>query len=189
MTENNDLMLFLAQGNDNLISEATDGTTVAETGNNSGSTAAPEGGLMGMMKGNPMMWLIFLVPVVMLLMGGGNRKKQKQAKEQLKSLEKGDKVQSIGGIIGTVFHVKEDSIVVKVDGTTKMEFASSAVSTVLEKKNQPQGAAAPAASGGIFASIKERIGGGKKKEIVDNGPVIDKKNDSNDSADAESDEK
>lgn len=62
-------------------------------------------------------------------------KKQKETQKMLDALKKGDKVQSIGGIRGVIVSVKEDSIIVKVDENTKMEFARSAISGVVEQKD------------------------------------------------------
>jgi len=59
-------------------------------------------------------------------------KKQKKTKNMLAALKKGDKVQSIGGIRGVVHNVSDDSVVVKVDDNTKMEFAKSAIGEVIE---------------------------------------------------------
>ena len=60
--------------------------------------------------------------------------KQKKAKEMLKSLKKGDKVVTIGGIHGTVVAVKEQTTVVKVDDNTKLELTKSAVASVVAEK-------------------------------------------------------
>ena len=55
----------------------------------------------------------------------------------LSSLEKGDKVQTAGGIIGTITDLKDTEVTLKVDENTntKMKFARSAVSTVLRDKS------------------------------------------------------
>lgn len=62
------------------------------------------------------------------------KKKDKEAKQMLENLKKGDKVVSIGGIHGTVTIVKESSVIVKVDDNTRMEFNKNAISTVLNRK-------------------------------------------------------
>lgn len=56
----------------------------------------------------------------------------------LAALKKGDKVQSIGGIRGVVQNVSDDTVVVKVDDNTKMEFAKSAIGDVLEVSAEPK---------------------------------------------------
>ncbi len=65
-------------------------------------------------------------------------KKQKEAKQMLSSLRKGDRVVTIGGMRGFVVAVKDDTVVLKVDDNTKLEFNKSAVSQVLERKEEPQ---------------------------------------------------
>lgn len=75
---------------------------------------------------------VFLIFYLMIIRP--QNKKQKETQKMIEALKKGDKVQTIGGIRGTVFSVKEDSIIVKVDDNTKMEFVRNAVATVLEQK-------------------------------------------------------
>jgi preprotein translocase subunit YajC len=48
----------------------------------------------------------------------------------LDTLKKGDKVVTIGGIHGVIQSVKEGSVILKIDDTTKVEFSRSAISTV-----------------------------------------------------------
>ncbi len=62
-------------------------------------------------------------------------KKQKETKRMLSALKKGDKVVTIGGIRGTIQTLKEDSLILKVDANTKLEFSRSAISNVLEQKS------------------------------------------------------
>ncbi|MBF9015613.1 preprotein translocase subunit YajC [Oceanispirochaeta sp. M2] len=58
-------------------------------------------------------------------------KKQKDTKSMIEAVKKNDKVVTIGGIRGTVFSVKEETVIVKVDDECKLEFNKSAISTVL----------------------------------------------------------
>ncbi len=64
-------------------------------------------------------------------------KKQKETQKMLASLKKGDRVATIGGIRGTITAVKDQTVTVKVDDNTKIEFNKSAVSSVLERKEEP----------------------------------------------------
>ncbi|MDR1030976.1 MAG: preprotein translocase subunit YajC [Treponema sp.] len=57
-------------------------------------------------------------------------KKQKETQRMLSALKKGDKIITIGGIHGVIQSVKENSIIVKVDDDTKIEFSRSAISGV-----------------------------------------------------------
>ena len=65
------------------------------------------------------------------------RKRDKEAKDMLASIKKGDKIVTIGGIRGTVAIVKESTIIVKVDDNTRIEFSKNAISAVLNKKEEP----------------------------------------------------
>ena len=62
-------------------------------------------------------------------------KKQKDAKKMLSSIRRGDRVVTIGGMHGSVESVKDDAVVLKVDDNVKIKFSKSAVSTVLERKD------------------------------------------------------
>ena len=66
---------------------------------------------------------------------GGN--KDKKAREaMLKQLKRGDRVPTIGGILGTVLRAEETRVEVKVDETnnTKIWFARSAIQRVVEQE-------------------------------------------------------
>ncbi len=86
---------------------------------------------------SPMQYLPFiLIFVVMyLLLFRGPRKKQQQHKQMVQTLEKNDRVRTIGGIIGTVVDVKDDEITLKVDesSNTKIKIVSSAIGKNLSK--------------------------------------------------------
>ncbi len=62
------------------------------------------------------------------------KKREKETKDMLDAMKKGDKVVSIGGIHGTVISVKETTVVVKVDDNARIEFTKSAISQVLNKE-------------------------------------------------------
>ena len=64
------------------------------------------------------------------------RKRDKEAKDMLAAIKKGDKIVTIGGIRGTVAVVKESTVIVKVDDNTRIEFSKNAISAVLNKKEE-----------------------------------------------------
>ncbi|MBN1412093.1 MAG: preprotein translocase subunit YajC [Spirochaetales bacterium] len=91
--------------------------------------------------GDPVMSLVQMVIPFALIIGvfyflifRPQQKKQKETKNMLESLKRGDKVVTIGGIHGTIFDVKEKSVVIKVDDNTKMEFLKNAISDRLTKE-------------------------------------------------------
>ncbi|MCJ7544339.1 MAG: preprotein translocase subunit YajC [Phycisphaerae bacterium] len=74
----------------------------------------------------------YLLPVMLgvllllLFWSSRSRKKQEAKRQQmLAALKKGDKVTSVGGVIGTIIEVRDDEVVVKVDETNnvRMRFA------------------------------------------------------------------
>lgn len=69
-------------------------------------------------------------------------KRQKETKQMLQNLKKGDRVTTIGGIRGTIFSMKDDIVVLKVDDNTKIQFSKSAVNSVVDKKAGAKDAAA-----------------------------------------------
>jgi len=104
--------------------------------------AAPEEGQVPE-KQPPRQWwqgnMIFFVMIggVVLLyvwMGRSRRKQDAKRREMLGNLKKGEKVVTIGGILGTVIEVKEDEVTVKVDETNnvRMKFLRKAIQSVGE---------------------------------------------------------
>ncbi|MFP4561927.1 MAG: preprotein translocase subunit YajC [Spirochaetia bacterium] len=65
-------------------------------------------------------------------------KKKKETQSMLSSLQPKDKVATIGGIRGVVQSVKENTVVLKVDEGTKIEFSKNAIANVLERKDEEQ---------------------------------------------------
>ncbi|OBR65809.1 preprotein translocase subunit YajC [Paenibacillus oryzae] len=59
------------------------------------------------------------------------QKKQKQRTSMLNQIKKGDKITTIGGLHGTVVELTDDTVVIRVNDTTKMTFERSAVNTIV----------------------------------------------------------
>jgi preprotein translocase subunit YajC len=93
--------------------------------------------------GSPMQF-----PITLVMIGGiilvfyfliirPQNKKQKKVQQMLQALKKGDKAVTIGGIHGTITAVKEQTVTLKIDTNTKLEFSRSSISQILEKKDSP----------------------------------------------------
>ncbi|MBC8108741.1 MAG: preprotein translocase subunit YajC [Anaerolineae bacterium] len=84
-----------------------------------------QGGMMPLLLALAVLWFL------MFRSKGGEKKKREQ---MLNELKKGVRVQTIGGILGTVLEVRDTEVVVKVDESTntKMRFARSAIHRVLD---------------------------------------------------------
>ncbi len=90
-----------------------------------------EGGAPGSSNGLlSMAPILIMILIFYFLIMRPQSKKQKETKAMLAAVKKGDKITTIGGIRGTVDNVKDDIITVRVDGTTKIDFIKSAISTV-----------------------------------------------------------
>ena len=78
-----------------------------------------------------------IIAIFYFLLIKPQKKRDKETKDMLASMQKGDKVVTIGGIRGTVAVVKESTVVIKVDDNTRIEFSKNAVSQILNKKDAP----------------------------------------------------
>jgi preprotein translocase subunit YajC len=101
----------------------------------------PEGGSGGSGGGGGTQLITMLVTfgliivVFYFLVIRPQNRKQKDAKRMLESIHKGDRVVTIGGMHGYVESVKDDAVVLKVDDNVKLKFNKSAISTVLERRD------------------------------------------------------
>ncbi|PCJ57786.1 MAG: preprotein translocase subunit YajC [Planctomycetota bacterium] len=69
--------------------------------------------------------LMALAFYVLILMP--NQKKQKAAKEKISKVKKGDKVVTIGGIIGIVDSVDDETVSIKIDDKIKIKMRKTAI--------------------------------------------------------------
>ena len=84
--------------------------------------------------------IVILVVVVMIVISiMGQRRDKKKRESMLSALKKHDKVQTLGGVIGSIVDVKKDVVVLKVDesSNTRITFARAAIQTVLNSTEEP----------------------------------------------------
>src|SRR5687768_127436 len=91
------------------------------------STAAPPGWVQ-------FVPLILIVAIFYFFVIRSKRTQDRKRNDMLGQLKKGDRIQTIGGILGTVIDARETEVLVKVDesSNTKIRFARSAIHRVLE---------------------------------------------------------
>ena len=73
--------------------------------------------------------------IIMLMLSSRSKKAQeRQVRERMEAIKRGDRIQTIGGILGKVVDVEPTRIQVKVDesSNTKIWFARAAISRVVE---------------------------------------------------------
>ncbi len=107
-------------------------TTTAESDPNPPAVAPKGWGF-----GGPQQFIFIGLMFVMmyLLLFRGPRKKQQQHKQMMQALAKSDRIQTIGGIIGTVVDIRDDEITLKIDesNNTKIKILRSAISRNMSK--------------------------------------------------------
>ena len=87
-----------------------------------------------------MIMIVAMLAILYFLMIRPENKRKKQAEEMRNSLKKGDQITTIGGIVGRIVMVTDDTIVIETsDDRVRMELTKWAVST---NNTQQQNAAA-----------------------------------------------
>ena len=90
-----------------------------------GASVDPSAGLLGML---PM--LLVMVAVFYFMIIRPENKRKKEAEELRSNIKNGDKITTIGGIVGKVVDVKEDKFVIETGADqVRIEFAKWALST------------------------------------------------------------
>lgn len=74
---------------------------------------------------------ILMFAVFYFLLIRPQQKKQKARNSLLSQLKKGDKISTVGGLHGTIVELTDDTVVLRVNDTTKMTFDRSAINTVI----------------------------------------------------------
>jgi len=142
-------------GHDNQAAPASGGApsganTSANPGGGTGTAAPGNVPPAGGGRGGGFEQQLFLM--VMLLVLGmivfsimGQKRDRKKREVMISAIKKHDRVQTIGGVIGSVVEVKPDYIVLKVDesSNTRITFSRSAIAQVLTAAPEPAGNAKP----------------------------------------------
>ena len=80
------------------------------------------------------MLVVFMAIFYFLIIMPQNKKK-KAMENLMNSLQKGDKVITIGGIHGKVVSMKDNKITIRVDDNAEITFEKSAISRVVSAEN------------------------------------------------------
>ena len=80
--------------------------------------------------GSTMLMLIMMIAVFYFMLIRPENKRKKEAEQMRSAVKKGDKITTIGGIVGTVVDVKENNIVIETSADqVRIELAKWALST------------------------------------------------------------
>jgi preprotein translocase subunit YajC len=104
------------------------------------ATQTPPAGGVGGLLSSPLVPMIAVMAIFMFYSFNSKRKQEKARQETLNSMKRGDRVQTIGGILGTIVDVRDAEVVVKVDesNNTKIKFARSAVNKVMGEEEKTE---------------------------------------------------
>lgn len=104
-----------------------------------GAQAVPPGGGFGIL-----MPFIFVLVFMIGFSWWTQSKERKKRVAMLASISRSDRVQTMGGIIGTVVEMRDDEVVLRVDEATntKITFSKHAVQGVMKKAHSSEAAAA-----------------------------------------------
>ncbi|QFI14751.1 preprotein translocase subunit YajC [Borrelia sp. CA_690] len=83
--------------------------------------------------------LLVFVPVIAIfwfLVISPQRKEEKNKKEMIKNLKKGDKVLTIGGILGVVKKLGDTDVVLELSPNIEAVFVKNSIDKVLSEKNE-----------------------------------------------------
>ena len=121
------LFLILAQ------TAVETGGAAAPTAPATGGSAAP--GWFQLLQG-PLFPLMVGVLILYLFVFRSKRQTDKKRADLLSGLKRGDRVQTIGGILGTVVEARDTDVLLKVDesSNTKIRFSRSAIHRVVEEE-------------------------------------------------------
>jgi preprotein translocase subunit YajC len=74
--------------------------------------------------------MIIVMVVLWFIMIAPQRKQQKQRDQMLKSLKKGDKVITVGGLHGEIIEIDADDVKLRVADKTELRFTRGSISKV-----------------------------------------------------------
>ena len=95
-----------------------------------------DGGLLSML---PMLLLLAGLGLLLFFTSRSNKKKERETQDMRNGLQVGDEVTTIGGIIGKVVSIKEETFVLETShDRTRIRFLKSAISRVDVKAEDAQ---------------------------------------------------
>ena len=78
-------------------------------------------------------YIVFMFAILYLIMIRPQQKRQKELRQMLDRIGKGDKVVTSGGLHGIVAGVKEDVVVLRIAENVRVEVSKSHIATVRER--------------------------------------------------------
>ena len=133
---------LIAQENQALPPVPGEAPASTATPGGANSTAAPAPGGSTPFGGDFFLIICLMIGVMLIFSIMGQRRDRKKREALIGAIKKHDRVQTIGGVIGSVVEIKPDTVVLKVDesSNTRITFARSAIQQVLTVSTEPAAA-------------------------------------------------
>ena len=113
-------------------------TTTTTSTNGSSDPNTQSGNARGPKPFDPMFMITMglMCVVFYFLLFRGPRKKQQKHKKMVQSMQKNDRILTVGGIYGTVVDIKDNEITIKIDesNNTKMRISRNAIADNMSKE-------------------------------------------------------
>ncbi len=81
-------------------------------------------------------YIVALFALLYFLFIRPQQKRQKQHQKMISELQVNDEVITVGGILGTVLKIKEDTVILRLSDNVKAEFLKNAIGQVRKKANE-----------------------------------------------------
>ncbi|HEY5653790.1 MAG TPA: preprotein translocase subunit YajC [Pontiella sp.] len=77
--------------------------------------------------------MVILFAIMYFMMIRPQKRREKERREMINSIKSGARVMLTSGIIGEVVNVKENTLIIRIAESTKIEVVRAAISQILEK--------------------------------------------------------
>jgi len=86
-----------------------------------------------------LLYIVALFAILYFLMIRPQQQRQKKHQEMMKGLKVDDSVITVGGLLGTIVKVKENTFVLRVADNVRLEFLKSSISQVTKREQDEKG--------------------------------------------------
>lgn len=92
-------------------------------------------------------WLVAIFAIFYFVAILPQRRREKQHKQMVESIRRGDVVVTIGGVVGKVIDVRKDTLKIKSANVTELEVRKASITGVVSKVSQQEGTSQEDVSG------------------------------------------
>jgi len=84
-------------------------------------------------------YIVALFALLYFFMIRPQQQRQKKHQRMIKNMKVNDKIVTIGGLLGEVVKIKEDTVIIRVADNVRLEFLKTAVSQIQKKEGIDKG--------------------------------------------------